>query len=78
MSDFEHSEGLDLPDELHRLETETFEIEDIVDVGMDMPKTGGVMSCLMAASSSSCSCSSCCSCSTSSTCSTSTSTSSTS
>ena len=75
MHGLKESKTFDLRDELHRLETETFEIEDIVDVGMDMPKTGGIMSCLFAASSSSCSCSSCCSCSTSSTCSTSTSTS---
>jgi uncharacterized protein (DUF2249 family) len=54
-----------LTNELHQLETETFEIEE-VDNGSD----------LLAATSSSCSCSSCCSCSTSSCCSTSTSTSS--
>ncbi|HWM00837.1 MAG TPA: thiazolylpeptide-type bacteriocin [Actinophytocola sp.] len=54
-----------LTEELHRLETETFEMEELVDTGMEM-----------AATSSSCSCSSCSSCSTSSCCSTSTSTSS--
>ncbi|GAA1329507.1 hypothetical protein [Saccharothrix algeriensis] len=54
-----------LKDELHRLEIETFELEELADTGVDL-----------AATSSSCSCSSCCSCSTSSCCSTSTSTSS--
>jgi len=54
-----------LKDELHRLEIETFELEELADAGVDL-----------AATSSSCSCSSCCSCSTSSCCSTSTSTSS--
>lgn len=52
-------------EELHRLETDTFEMEELSDPGMEL-----------AATSSSCSCSSCCSCSTSSCCSTSTSTSS--
>jgi hypothetical protein len=51
-----------LREELHRLETETFEMEELADTGMEL-----------AACSSSCSCSSCCSCSTSSCCSTSTS-----
>lgn len=55
-----------LADELRELETETFEIEDLADIGIDM----------MAWCSSSCSCSSCCSCSTSSCCSCSSSTSS--
>jgi hypothetical protein len=54
----------DLKIELHALESMTFEIEELVDPGMEL-----------AWSSSSCSCSSCCSCSTSSCCSTSTSTS---
>lgn len=54
-----------LQDELRKLETETFEIEEIEENGD-----------LLAACSSSCSCSSCCSCSTSSCCSCSTSTSS--
>ncbi|MBM7814553.1 thiazolylpeptide-type bacteriocin [Saccharothrix algeriensis] len=53
-----------LRDELHALETETFEIQDI----------GDVDSVAFDWCSSSCSCSSCCSCSTSSCCSTSTST----
>ena|SRR5450432_2256710 len=55
----------DLKDELHQLETETFEVEDLIDLGLDaaVPFSG----------SSSCSTSSCCSCSTSSCCSTSTS-----
>ncbi|WP_459801654.1 hypothetical protein [Herbidospora sp. RD11066] len=53
-----------LRDELLALETATFEIADISDVGMDAAGW----------TSSSCSCSSCCSCSTSSCCSTSTST----
>jgi hypothetical protein len=56
----------DLKDELHQLETETFEVEDLIDLGLDaaMP---------LSWTSSSCSTSSCCSCSTSSCCSTSTS-----
>jgi len=52
----------DLKDELHQLEAETFEIEDIADIGIEA-----------ASGSSSCSTSSCCSCSTSSCCSCSTS-----
>jgi len=71
-----------LVEDLHRLEVETFEIEEIGNVGIDAPvvivddgsgEGGGE---LMSWSSSSCSTSSCCSCSTSSCCSTSTSTSS--
>jgi len=56
----------DLEDELHQLETETFEVEDITDLGLDAPMA-------LSWTSSSCSTSSCCSCSTSSCCSTSTS-----
>jgi hypothetical protein len=68
--------------DLRQLDVETFEIEEINDVGIDAPGIliddggdgggGGEF----AATSSSCSCSSCCSCSTSSCCSCSTSTSS--
>jgi hypothetical protein len=54
----------DLQDELHQLETETFEIEDIADIEIEAASCG---------CSSSCSTSSCCSCSTSSCCSCSTS-----
>ena len=53
-----------LKNELAALESMTFEIDELVDPGMEL-----------AASSSSCSCSSCCSCSTSSCCSCSSSTS---
>jgi hypothetical protein len=60
-----------LVDDLRQLSAETFEIEDINDLGLDAP---GIMvgdEELMAEGwcSSSCSCSSCCSCSTSSCCS---------
>jgi len=71
-----------LVEDLHRLEVETFEIEEIGNVGIDAPVvivddgSGGDGGDLMLWSSSSCSTSSCCSCSTSSCCSTSTSTSS--
>ena len=69
-------------EDLRQLEVETFEIEEINDLGIDAPAVliedgteipGGET---MVWSSSSCSTSSCCSCSTSSCCSTSTSTSS--
>ena len=67
--------------DLHRLDVETFEIEEIHDIGIDAPAiiddgSGGDGGGEFAATSSSCSCSSCCSCSTSSCCSCSTSTSS--
>ena len=55
----------DLDIEIKELESATFEIDEMSDIGQDA-----------LASSCSCSCSSCCSCSTSSCCSTSTSTSS--
>lgn len=54
----------ELKDELHQLEMETFEIEDIADIDIEAASCG---------CSSSCSTSSCCSCSTSSCCSCSTS-----
>jgi hypothetical protein len=54
----------DLQDELHQLETETFEVEDLTDLGLDAAVP-------LSWTSSSCSTSSCCSCSTSSCCSTS-------
>ncbi len=53
-----------LTEELHELEVETFEIEDVADIETDV---GSICS-------SSCSTSSCCSCSTSTCCSCSTST----
>jgi hypothetical protein len=56
--------NIELKDELHALESMTFEIEELVDPSVELVW-----------SSSSCSTSSCCSCSTSSCCSTSTSTS---
>jgi len=70
-----------LVSDLHRLEVETFEIEEINNIGIDAPVVivddgSGDGGGEFAATSSSCSCSSCCSCSTSSCCSCSTSTSS--
>lgn len=61
-----HKPGNDykLSEELHQLDAETFEVEDLADVGLE------AASCTC---SSSCSTSSCCSCSTSSCCSCSTS-----
>ncbi len=54
-----------LEEELHRLETETFEVEDVAEPGTEAA---------LSICSSSCSTSSCCSCSTSGCCSCSTST----
>jgi thiazolylpeptide-type bacteriocin precursor len=64
--------------DLRQLDVETFEVEEINDVGIDAPAIGmdEIGDTAFAATSSSCSTSSCCSCSTSSCCSTSTSTSS--
>lgn len=62
-----------LIEELRALEIETFEVVDLVELGIDVAAEGAVLE-MAAWSSSSCSCSSCCSCSTSSCCSTSTST----
>lgn len=74
-----------LNEELRRLETETFEVVDMTDLGFEAADVAGASLEMgdvigdgeVAAAgwtSSSCSCSSCCSCSTSSCCSTSTST----
>lgn len=57
-----------LSEELRQLDVETFEIEDISDVGMDAPAAGGEL--LSEELAVGCSTSSCCSCSTSSCCST--------
>jgi len=66
-----------LVEDLRRLEVETFEIEEINNIGIDAPVViiddGSGGGELDAWSSSSCSTSSCCSCSTSSCCSCSTS-----
>jgi len=56
LNDLKNDLTNDLMDELHRLEMETFEIEDIADIDIEAASCG---------CSSSCSTSSCCSCSTS-------------
>jgi len=62
LNDLKNDLGNDLRDELHQLETETFEVEDLIDLGLDATVA-------LSWTSSSCSTSSCCSCSTSSCCS---------
>jgi hypothetical protein len=62
-----------LGQDLRMLDVETFEIEEINDIGIDAPAVIDEGEEAFAATSSSCSCSSCCSCSTSSCCSCSTS-----
>jgi thiazolylpeptide-type bacteriocin precursor len=54
--------------ELHQLDTETFEVEDLIDVEQNALDGSSSSSC-SSTSSCSCSCSSCCSCSSSSCCS---------
>ena len=52
-----------IKDELHQLDIETFEVEDLVDVEQTVGSCSCSCSCGSTTATSSCSCSSCCSCS---------------